>query len=116
MKKLIAVIAMLLLSFAFVSCSEETDYLEQMTELSEPKALEINAGSLRTKDVYATHELDMNEYEILYYLPEKVEVEDRIYINDLVGFYIFTAEPIKILGWYGYEEADRAKLELIFGD
>ena len=109
---------MFLMSFVFIGCStnKDSEYMNQMTELEEPVVLVINAGALKIKEVYATHELVMNENEILYYFPEKVEVGNRIYINDMVGFYIFTAEPIEILGWYGYEEADGAKLELIFGD
>lgn len=117
MKNKIYFLIFVLLGLFVVGCSNSPPYYEEMDKLEEPLGLEIYKNIIDTEVVYASHEMVLNEDEILYYIPESARFGNNIYINSLEsGYYIFNREKVPYLSYYNYRIATKGELRIIFED
>ena len=108
MKKLLLLITVIM-CFTLISCDFLTDYTIEMDELDPPIQVTIS-----NKDVWLTHEYEMNDNQILYYAPKSLHKGDEVYLNEYSHYYIYTIKP-SIFQLNQYKIATSDELKEIFG-
>jgi hypothetical protein len=107
MKKLLIVL-MIFSVFILVSCSNK-NYYDEMVELDPPIQVAISG-----ENVWFTHELSLNDNEILYFAPRSVKIDGQVYLNKYSKYYIYTIKPT-IFQFNQYRLASSDDLKEIFG-
>ena len=108
MKKLLILFSIILITF-MISCSGQ-DYYEKMTALDPPEQHNVNFVS---DPVWITHEMVLNDNEILYYAPRSMSHDNQFYMNEQEQYYIYTIES-DIFWLTQYEIATEDDLKEIF--
>ena len=99
-----------------ISCQQEEDptqgYLEQMTAITEPEAVDMWEDFTKTT-YYVSHKLVLNPEETLYYAPKKFQDGEDIYLNKQELFFIVSVES-GVITTNKFREATAEELKLIF--
>lgn len=115
MKRILLLMVVMSLIPLLVSCQKDPTqgYLEQMTAITEPEAVDMWEGFTKAT-YYVSHKLVLNPEETLYYAPKKFQDGEDIYLNKKELFFIISVES-GIITTNKFREATAEELKLIFG-
>jgi hypothetical protein len=101
MKKLGFILFAALFMILAIGCSPPAEPYDSMTQL-EPVQITANFGLFDSEKLWVTHELRLNDNEMLLYAPKNVKIGDNYYINDSEVYFIRSGTE----GDYRYERID----------
>ena len=91
MKKLIMLLLAIIL-ITTLGCRASPEPYEQMDPLETPIQMQVKLKTsiitFQTKDLWVTHQLQLNDEQCLFYAPKSAKVGGNYYLNDETTYFI----------------------------
>ncbi len=113
MKRLYLLLIGLFVAIALLACTPVKEPWEQMNPHTEPFRMEVCLKDFCLFDkekLWVTHELKLNDEQMLYYAPKSIRVGENLYTNEREVYFIRDGTD----GRFIYKEADKTMLRQIF--